>query len=380
MSASLIQSWITVFVAAFPAFHVGKVAWITWKARMLDGDEEQERSLFTSLLGRGYQHWETKDGPIRPSPFVSRATELLNPLCDLQLVTGLGIMVAGFAKWKRISFYHEALISCYWSLTLNSFWAARIAYMDYDTTEDNVRVILRQTLVLISCLLGGMWQLLTWLREQTVDQYPGGQWKDRKDLCYRYLDGSSPLIWLIGIFVFCIALGISLLGRTNAFQKTFVQKTFDKQLEKVQKSADNWYQQSRKRDKSVRRLVEVTAAFASRITWWVFTQWIGVWSFGDGFLPLTWVFYLLFDVWNTVDVISLWALNRPLLEAEERQWGFGQVLPLVMLLSIIFSGVDIWRGKTAFSFRLVYGHLVGIAMLKNEQKSNLDRGAHSQNG
>lgn len=366
MFSFLIQSWLTVFFSFFPAYHVGKVEWRKWTTDTSRGGEGQKTPLFRRALTRSSTFWRTNIQPFqpyedessedegleddRPSPFVSRATELLNPLCDLQIVTSLGIMIAGFAKWTTITFYHEALVTCYWDLTLNSFWATRIEYMDYDTKEDKFRVALRRGFILLSCLLGIAWRIPTYIRELTTDYYSGGLWNDDKsDFCYRFWDGSSPFPWIFGIFLFCVALASSLTERTREFNKRY-----DKNLKKGQVWCGNWHKNSRERckngkqhDLDVGSILEVAAAGITSAVYWILVQWIAVWSYGDGFFPFTWLCYFLFNIWNTIDVISLWRLNQPLLSDEERNWGFGQVLPLAMLLSILFSGVDIWRGKAA---------------------------------
>ena len=61
--------------------------------------------------------------------------QLLGHICDIQVVTGLAIMVAGLAQWNRISYYHEQLVTLYFQLTLDSFWAARINYMDFNQID-----------------------------------------------------------------------------------------------------------------------------------------------------------------------------------------------------------------------------------------------------
>ncbi|UKZ76983.1 hypothetical protein TrVFT333_004699 [Trichoderma virens FT-333] len=239
MFTFLIQSWITLACAAFPAFHAAKVAWKNPKIGACNGDVDNE----------------APDDERHMPPLVRSAAQLLNSLCDLQIITGMGVMIAGFAKWNTISFYHEALVTCYWNLTLNSLWAARSEYMDYET-EKRKRGALRRIFALFSCVLGTAWQILTYQRE--LDPEYG-----------------------------------------------------------------------------------VGAAGILSLACWIVIQWIAVWSFGDGFLPFTWFCYSLFNAWNVFDVVSLWQLNKDLLPGDEREWGFGQVLPLIMLLSILLSAVDI---------------------------------------
>ena len=64
------------------------------------------------------------------------AEQLLAPLCDLQVATGTAILIAGLAQGHKLTYYHEALISSYWNVTLNSFWAAQLSNNKYDYVGD----------------------------------------------------------------------------------------------------------------------------------------------------------------------------------------------------------------------------------------------------
>lgn len=90
--------------------------------------------------------------------------------------------------------------------------------------------------------------------------------------------------------------------------------------------------------------VEVAIAALSVAIYWFLLQWLATWSYGDGFFPFTWFIYVGLNVWYTLDVVSLWAWNKPLISVEEQGWGFGQVLPLVLILSIGINALDIFRG------------------------------------
>lgn len=63
--------------------------------------------------------------------------------------------------------------------------------------------------------------------------------------------------------------------------------------------------------------------------------------------------------YNTWGVASLVALNRSMVEDRELvTWGFGQVLPVIMLFSIVYAALDVYVGKLPFIF-------MSVVVLKN---------------
>ena len=73
---------------------------------------------------------------------------------------------------------------------------------------------------------------------------------------------------------------------------------------------------------------------------WCFVQFWAVWSAGRGFQAVEVVFYIGFTAWNTFDLIDLKISNSALLTSSESSWGFGQVLPLALLLMLVFNLFD----------------------------------------
>jgi hypothetical protein len=67
------------------------------------------------------------------------AQNSLDILCDIQVVTGTAITIAGIARRDFLTFYHQQFVMSYWFLTLNSFWAARSGQMQSaeDDHDDN---------------------------------------------------------------------------------------------------------------------------------------------------------------------------------------------------------------------------------------------------
>ena len=61
----------------------------------------------------------------------------LDILCELQVVTGISILVAGFVQINTMTFYHQQFVIDYWLLTLNPFWAARAGDLNQNKDNDN---------------------------------------------------------------------------------------------------------------------------------------------------------------------------------------------------------------------------------------------------
>ena len=74
--------------------------------------------------------------------------------------------------------------------------------------------------------------------------------------------------------------------------------------------------------------------------WWCILQFFSVWSYGEGFYPMEVTVYLGLAVWNIYDIVDLKLSNRALVIGSETSWGFGQILPMVVLLLVFFNMMD----------------------------------------
>lgn len=72
-----------------------------------------------------------------------------------------------------------------------------------------------------------------------------------------------------------------------------------------------------------------------------------------------------FAAWNTYDIIDLKLSNRPLLQSSESSWGFCQVLPVVLIASIIISILDAFTGNTLSSL----GNIVKLTEKRSKEIS-----------
>ncbi|KAF8855506.1 hypothetical protein BDZ45DRAFT_728068 [Acephala macrosclerotiorum] len=83
-----------------------------------------------------------------------------------------------------------------------------------------------------------------------------------------------------------------------------------------------------------------------RLVWSLHKQFIALWARGDIHFPLIVAAYFGFTAWNTYDLIDLKHSNAGLVP-DETKWGFGLVLPVVLLRLIILNLMDALQGRTA---------------------------------
>lgn len=152
-------SWLTVILAGFRAAYEAREAWTPRQDHAGRNGERDVRFFRTVLKPFAPAGDSSPDGDDGYLPRRMRQLNaLLSCLCDLQVITGVGIMLSAFAQWHVITYYHEQLVIQYWNLTLNSFWAVRVSYMNYDSADAPWRVGLRRLCVLVSCGLSTVWQ------------------------------------------------------------------------------------------------------------------------------------------------------------------------------------------------------------------------------
>ena len=303
--------------------------------------------------------------------FATKCEHLLDPLCDLQAVTGISIIVAGWVQIDTIDYYHQELVMAYWWLTLNSFWAGRNAYLGFGLNPEDekkskgekVRALMRVVIAFLSCVLALSFQGFILVKEETWDDYGGP--------CNRYRDGSSPIPWMIGVCLFCIALLSVMFTLTSSlapsidFGKNWeLHAYYSGVVGTVTDALRKWHRSLRAdlakfllqpantptTHRILKRLkLSLCIGFSGtcRVLWFLLVLWLAVWSYGDSFLPATWLILVIFNIWNTFDVLDLRLLNQPIVKDQEveSRMGFGQILPLVMIISIIFNAVDQFFGE-----------------------------------
>ncbi len=93
-------------------------------------------------------------------------------------------------------------------------------------------------------------------------------------------------------------------------------------------------------------LLAIIAAFVLSMTWSI-TQFLAVWSAGSGFHPAEVLVYIAFATWNTTWIVDLKRSNLDLVSEVESVQGFGQILPLLLLLMVLLTFVEAARDVTS---------------------------------
>ena len=360
ISSFIIVAWVTLLVAMVPAFFTF-LEFLEWAHQQrwpgevsLDHDKSEPiRETRRSVWIHAVLNLD-KVAILRKV-----ASRLLGSLCDLQVITGLGIVLAGLVQMPGISFYHESVVGSAWWLTLNSFFAARVDFMEDNAAKYGMRAIIRRSSVLISVILGTVFQCLTTSREQN-------DWDPfMSKRCYLFHDESwvwpwAGWFWVAGLALFGFCLLLSIIPWTRATIDGFIEildhgkqmcnllwirsavELRGLQLSSVQKHGGP---ASRSLPLIARPIAIFVFATLLMPLYWLSLQLLAVFSYGDGFYPVLMLFYIAFGIWNTFDILDVKLSNGPLIEGLETKWGFGQVLRLVLLVAIVYNAVDAFEGK-----------------------------------
>jgi hypothetical protein len=350
MVSFIAVSWITIIVAMVPAYDElihGEDGLSFWYNLLrCRRSLHKSRSNQEELPGSETTQRKRPEFPV----LLEAAKLLLGILCDLQVITGTAIVMAGFSQIHSISFYHEQLVITYWWMTLNSFWACRPEYMDENTKMDSVRITVRRAITLVSVMLGLAFQGYINHRERNAnwdDEVPGR--------CYNFSDGTSSWPWVVGGALYAIALLLVISPITRPGVLWYHNKSIELQRWLYERCGKEcfffmmtW---------SLREFIMLVLTIFGFAFWWGLRVFLSVWSYGDSDYPFFLLFYVGFGVWNTYDALSLRALNRHLIDGDETKWGFGQVLPVVLMAAILVNGVDIYRGEQTVLFCPFFGFI-----------------------
>jgi hypothetical protein len=269
---------------------------------------------------------------------------LLDSLCDIQIVTGTAMLIAALVQIESITFYHEQLIYNYWSLTLNSFWAARAGDMDINarsesSTAGSVKpsiwhIRTRTFAIFCTVFISTVFTTLITLREKRRwDPFSSGY-------CFLTHDKSSPnaiWLWISGLALYSLYLVLYLAtardGRVGWIDEKFIQ---------LKQNVRERYQNT------ITGCCPWFISYAPAIFLWLFLQFLAFWSYGDEESLLIVLAYIGVAAWSTYDIIDYKLYNKSLLEDSESAWGFGQVLPVVLLALIALSTFDAAESRCPF--------------------------------
>ncbi|KAF4635089.1 hypothetical protein G7Y89_g3016 [Cudoniella acicularis] len=384
MAYFLIISWLAVLFAAFPAYYDFLQWWPkfhrtfqTWPQQPAEDASPNNSAASISTKS------DIDREELRPH-IAKNFKKLLVSMCDLQAITGITIIIAGFSQIRTISYYHEELVISYWWLTLNSFWTARVDYMNENAKGDPVRLGVRRATTLVSCILGVSFQGYINIRENT------GPWDNVNGPCYRWSDNSSSWPWVAGTSLYCFALILLLVPKNKNGERFGIMWYFN-QTQKGQDKTIDWFRSSCAQHLEHSTNPEPTSRWKRLLSWstaksiflvllsgfccclyWATMQLLAVISYGEGFYPFFLVVYFCFNIWNTYHIVSLKVLNRNLIVGDETKMGFGQVLAVIIMGNIMFNAVDVFCYKTSLQreYKMYLGREAGMLELENRRGSD----------
>jgi hypothetical protein len=277
------------------------------------------------------------------SAFTNR---LLITLCDIQIVTGLAILIAGLPQLQlqTISFYHEQLISNFWNQTVNSYWAARDSSFDRQAGRVRRQFQVRIGAIWISIILATVFQWKIFTREKS-------QWdENRSGFCYRSHDSSTdgvPLLWIIGLVIYAIYLFLYLWSSTNDWMEDYLIGA-NRMVKELETRCSDISERLGPKLRMLSPVADLLAAFlgcSCATLWYLLKRFLSFYCLGDRRHILEVLAFIGMSCWNTFDIIDLKVSNHELLEGSENGWGFGQILSIGLLGIIVLTIFDSYTGK-----------------------------------
>jgi hypothetical protein len=317
----------------------------------------------------------------------------LDILCDVQVVTGTAIMIAGSIQKESLTFYHQQIVISYWFLTLNSFWLARAGIINESDEEDAWHYWTRLVVIFATSILSIYYQLATLPRQNDEwDSYTRG-------FCFIYHDKSGYnqiFLWLAGLILFAAYTFCELLAGLMAKLSSLVAGAtsrnpnlmdqfsgfMDGLEKKWHKKYQSWVEsqlyiplpeslelvprpvarhasyadgifapsdysiptrEQRFKTKFLRWPVKGILNFPLLIEW-CFLRFFALVAWGDDHSIAVILSLFGFTAWNSYNLIDL-KLSNSDLATDESGWGFGQVLPLALLGLILLNIMDSVQSK-----------------------------------
>jgi hypothetical protein len=279
---------------------------------------------------------------------------LVLQLCDLQIITGIAILVSALAQIRTLTFYHAQFATQFWWMTLNSFWVSRIDYTR-DTPEMRTwRAGVRRLAIWVSVLLSCVMQSIVAYREyKKWDPLIAGR-------CYQANGAGTGfgqnVFWLAGSGLYLIVMTFGLFQTSRRWFDNQVNKKLEPSLQTMQ----IWMQESWRdaRDPSKSLDGKITRGFFAGVwshiraamyalafgTWWCTVLFLSIWCAGNSAAVIELVVYSIFAGFLTWWIVFIKVQNAVLIRGDETRFTLGQTLPLFLLVLMAIHAVDVWAG------------------------------------
>lgn len=386
MASFFFLAWLSVLLAIIPAFYGLIRSWrrsrppyrilkFVGHVLQLRSQEEQPDAAPTtdsrnSVLSATTVDF-TKPSPIFPPhqathpptsddpPLVDFCRKLLYPICDIQIITGLAILITGLIAYPtgKLTFYNEQFVVNYWWLTLNSLWVSRIDYTTSSPMYNSLRYDIRRFTILASVIMSCVFQGLVAVREANEwDPTVPGHCYVSSDL--GGADYGQNLFWLAGTAIY----GLILVFTLTSWSRQWLDRNVTSRLEPSLSAMSVWvseswfaihqYRQSQDRlhHSHIRRFLTIswmlcrTASYAiAWITWWLVVQFLSIWSSGNGSFIIELVVYSVFAGFLTWWLIFLRVQNKTLVTGGQDRWTFASTLSVAVVGFAVFFAADVWK-------------------------------------
>jgi len=326
----------------------------------------------------------------REHPITMHMAKLsLDVLCDIQIVTGTAVIIAGMSRLSSMTAYHKQFVLDYWFLALISFWAARAGALNErtlqlaaDEDEDDSATV---NLVSLSEPHGSASRPASLTMQDSIETYDSWHYwtrtaalfstlvlasayqsivivQERNDWnpvetgkCYIGHDSSkyeAQYLWLAGNIFYAAYLGVLLISGCIWKDVTFIQALISRALLLHRKRISQLrvYRASWLRRPSTIRVLQVMMYLLLGFPLfmvYIFSVFVDVVAVGRSTSIWVVICYFGFATWNVYCIIDLKISNIGLVDEDEGVWGFGQVLTMSLLWLVVLGIGDSWRGEFA---------------------------------
>jgi hypothetical protein len=408
--------WLTIIIAAIPTGYAlfnswgrttGSFRFFRWILANLQFEPiEDSRRKSTSLSRPPLRHSNAKDIgdsgsdsstdrlPMARQPSAMRIKTVREPiickwsrrivlqLCDIQIITGIAVLVSALAQYNNLTFYHAQFATQFWWLTLNSFWISRIDYSRNTPEMNTWRACVRRLSLWLSVALSIAMQSIVAYREYKMWNItvPGH--------CY-VSSGTGTgfgqnIFWLAGTGLYFLVLTV---GLTPASRKWFDENVNAKIIPSIY-AMHAWVTESRndteqyinehKESSRLQYIVGVTLRHIRTlcyvlawVTWWLVILFLSVWCAGNSAALFELGLYSVFAGFLTWWIVFLKVQNQPLIRGDESRFTMGQTLPLFLLLLMGIHALDVWAGVVHEERKRLQNHDVPTVHVAEDEEEDV---------
>ena len=302
----------------------------------------------SSLLGRADKFIFKRSGDkALTCPWWQKAVnKAILGYADQQILTGVAMLAAGFIKVPTLSVYHlQVIIYLAWMSSNTHLSAISLLQNDFRSQKGPKSRVLRivgmvivgiMILVALVPTTGTTWAAVSFIGEAAAAGVPARCfWQHQFSGIFRP-NAVLSYILLIGSFVW---KGLLLFKTSHQFMKIRLRRIF---LTKLVERLDLIHQQIK--DK---RVVSTWMKLRYKLSLSLYLIVWYVWEISESFVISLWICGGGL-AWGSAQILVIRStLPRPILK-EENSWGFGQILPVLLLGLPVLAYAEGFWGKTSF--------------------------------